>query len=141
MKLLFQSIPAIALAALTTAAFCQDAVNYPGRPIRMIVPFAPGGGLDISSRLIGQKLTEKWGQKVVVDSRPGAATIVGTEIAAKSAPDGYTMLIDHDDVRHQSRPLFQAAVAVARLDHIDIWPAPAALHTVRPGHNASRAYH
>ena len=67
--------------------------NYPNRPLRLIVPFAPGGGLDISSRLISHKLTEKWGQNVVVDSRPGAATIVGTEIAAKAAPDGYTVLM------------------------------------------------
>ena len=59
----------------------------------MIVPFAPGGGLDISTRLIGHKLTEKWGQNVVVDTRPGAATIVGTDIASKSAPDGYTVLM------------------------------------------------
>ncbi|MBM3358698.1 MAG: tripartite tricarboxylate transporter substrate binding protein [Betaproteobacteria bacterium] len=86
-------IPAIALAALSTAAFSQDAANYPSRPIRVIVPFAPGGGLDISTRLIGQKLTEKWGQNIVVDTRPGAATIVGTEIASKAAPDGYTLLM------------------------------------------------
>ena len=59
----------------------------------MIVPFAPGGGLDITTRLIAQKLTEKWGQNIVVDSRPGAATIVGTEIASKAAPDGYTLLM------------------------------------------------
>ena len=89
MKLLI----AIALAIFSTAAFSQDAANYPGRPIRMIVPFAPGGGLDISTRLIGQKLTEKWGQNVVGDSRPGAATIVGTEIASRAAPDGYTVLM------------------------------------------------
>jgi tripartite-type tricarboxylate transporter receptor subunit TctC len=89
----FLSIPAIALAALSTAAFSQDAANYPGRPIRVIVPFAPGGGLDISTRLIGQKLTEKWSQNIVVDSRPGAATIVGTEIASKATPDGYTLLM------------------------------------------------
>jgi len=75
------------------AAFSQDAANYPSRPIRMIVPFAPGGGLDISTRLIGQKLTGKWGQNVVVDSRPGAATIVGTEIASRASPDGYTVLM------------------------------------------------
>src|SRR5215218_10209498 len=74
-------------------AHAQDAGNYPSRPIRMIVPFAPGGGLDISTRLIAQKLTEKWGQNIVVDSRPGAATIVGTEIASKAAPDGYTVLM------------------------------------------------
>src|SRR5688500_8952671 len=87
------TLPAIALAIFSTAAFSQDAANYPSRPIRVIVPFAPGGGLDISTRLIGQKLTEKWGQNIVVDSRPGAATIVGTEIASKSAPDGYTLLM------------------------------------------------
>jgi tripartite-type tricarboxylate transporter receptor subunit TctC len=86
-------IAAISLTALTTAAFSQDASNYPSRPIRVIVPFAPGGGLDISTRLIGQKLTEKWGQNIVVDSRPGAATIVGTEIASKAVPDGYTLLM------------------------------------------------
>ena len=84
---------AIALAALSTAAFSQDAAKYPSRPIRVIVPFAPGGGLDITTRLIGQKLTEKWGQNIVVDTRPGAATIVGTEIASKAAPDGYTLLM------------------------------------------------
>ena len=61
--------------------------------MRLIVPFAPGGGLDISARLIGHKLTEKWGQNIVVDSRPGAATIVGTEIASKAAPDGHTVLM------------------------------------------------
>jgi tripartite-type tricarboxylate transporter receptor subunit TctC len=86
--------PAIALAAFSTAVFSQDAAtSYPARPIRMIVPFAPGGGLDISTRLIAQKLTEKWGQNIVVDSRPGAATIVGSDIAAKAVPDGYTMLM------------------------------------------------
>ena len=84
---------AIALALLSTAAFSQDAARYPGRPIRVIVPFAPGGGLDITTRLIGQKLTERWGQNIVVDSRPGAATIVGTEIASKAPADGYTVLM------------------------------------------------
>ena len=84
---------ALALTVFTATAFAQDAPHYPNRPIRLIVPFAPGGGLDISARLIGHKLTEKWGQNVVVDSRPGAATIVGTEIASKAAPDGHTVLM------------------------------------------------
>jgi tripartite-type tricarboxylate transporter receptor subunit TctC len=91
MKFVF--VPVVALAAAASAAFAQDAANYPVRPIRLIVPFAPGGGLDISARLIAHKLTERWGQNVVVDSRPGAATIVGTEIAAKAAPDGHTVLM------------------------------------------------
>ena len=90
-----QTISAMALAAVATAATAASAqdLSFPVRPIRVIVPFAPGGGLDISTRLIGQKLTEKWGQNIVVDSRPGAATIVGTEIAAKAAPDGHTLLM------------------------------------------------
>jgi len=80
--------------AFSIPAFAQDpAVIYPSKPVRVIVPFAPGGGLDISTRLIGQKLTEKWGQNIVVDSRPGAGTIVGTEIAAKAVADGYTLLM------------------------------------------------
>lgn len=86
-------VPTLALAVFATTAHAQDAATYPSRPIRMIVPFAPGGGLDITTRLIAQKLTEKWGQNIVVDSRPGAATIVGTEIASKAAPDGYTVLM------------------------------------------------
>ncbi len=82
------------VAAYSHAVLAQDAAaSYPNKPIRVIVPFAPGGGLDISTRLIGQKLTEKWGQNIVVDTRPGAGTIVGTEIAAKAVPDGYTLLM------------------------------------------------
>lgn len=85
---------ALALTFFAPNAFSQDAAaKYPSRPIRVIVPFAPGGGLDISTRLIAQKLTEKWGQNIVVDTRPGAATIVGTEIASKAPADGYTLLM------------------------------------------------
>ena len=86
--------PLLAAVTFNAPALAQDpAAKYPSKPIRVIVPFAPGGGLDISTRLIGQKLTEKWGQNIVVDSRPGAGTIVGTEIAAKAVPDGYTLLM------------------------------------------------
>jgi tripartite-type tricarboxylate transporter receptor subunit TctC len=86
---------ALILVSFCGAAVAQDksAASYPSKPIRLIVPFAGGGGLDITTRMIGQKLTEKWGVNVVVDARPGAATIVGTEIASKAAPDGYTMLM------------------------------------------------
>jgi len=71
----------------------QDpAPGFPSRPIRMIIPFSGGGGLDITARQIGAWLTDRWGQPVVVDNRPGAATIVGTEIASKAAPDGHTLL-------------------------------------------------
>ena len=69
------------------------AQSYPSKPIRMIVPFAPGGGTDITARLVGQPLSEKLGQPVVIDHRPGAGTMLGTELAAKSAPDGHTLII------------------------------------------------
>ena len=84
---------ALAVACSAAAQTKSPADAYPGRPIRVIVPSAPGGGTDITARLIGQKLTEKWGQNIVVDARPGAATIVGSEIAARAVPDGYTLLM------------------------------------------------
>ena len=69
------------------------AQNYPGRPIRVIALSSPGSGPDIIGRLIGSKLTEAWGQQVIVDPRPAATGIVGTEIASKAAPDGHTLVI------------------------------------------------
>jgi tripartite-type tricarboxylate transporter receptor subunit TctC len=91
----FISAACAAIIAASAPASAQDksAAAYPQKPIRVIVPFAPGGGLDITTRLIGQKLTEKWGANIVVDTRPGAATIVGTEIASKAVPDGHTLLM------------------------------------------------
>ena len=83
----------VASAAALGATPPLGSDSYPSRPIRVIVPFAAGGGLDITARLIGQKITEKWGQNFVIDTRPGAATIVGTEIAARAVPDGYTILM------------------------------------------------
>ena len=70
-----------------------EAQSYPNRPIRIIALRSPGSGPDIVGRLIGQKFTEAWGQQVIVDTRPGATGIVGSEIAAKAAPDGHTLVI------------------------------------------------
>src|SRR5258706_10167778 len=67
--------------------------DYPSKPIRIIVPYPPGGFNDTLARTLGQKLTEKWGQPVIVDNRPGGGTTIGTNLAAKSAPDGDTLLI------------------------------------------------
>jgi tripartite-type tricarboxylate transporter receptor subunit TctC len=69
------------------------AQSYPSKAVRMIVPFPPGGGTDYTARLVGQKLSELWGQPVVIENRPGASTIIGSELVAKSAPDGYTLLM------------------------------------------------
>jgi tripartite-type tricarboxylate transporter receptor subunit TctC len=69
------------------------AQGYPTRPMRMIVPFPPGGGTDILARIISQKLGERLGHQVIVDNRPGAATNIGMELAARAAPDGYTLLM------------------------------------------------
>lgn len=69
------------------------AQTYPAKPIRLIVPYPAGGPADVLARLIGQKLTEKWGQAVLVDNRGGANTIIGMDLTAKAAPDGYTLVI------------------------------------------------
>ena len=84
---------ALALAAAAALAQREPVQNYPSKPIRLIVPFAPGGGTDITARTIGQKLAEAWGQPVVIDNRSGAAGNIGMELAAKSPPDGYTLTL------------------------------------------------
>jgi tripartite-type tricarboxylate transporter receptor subunit TctC len=70
---------------------CGNAYGFPTKPVRMIVPFPPGGATDIIGRLLAGKMQEVWGQTVVVENRPGAGTVVGTDLVAKSAPDGHTL--------------------------------------------------
>ncbi len=83
------------LAALffTQTVFPQAAKNYPDKPVRVIVGYSPGGLPDTIARLIGQKLSESWGQQFIVENKPGANGILGAEIVAKAAPDGYTLLM------------------------------------------------
>ena len=83
----------IALLLCLTGVFCQAADPYPDRPIRIIILVVPGGGADITSRAVGQKLTEAWGQQAIVDNRPGGNGIVGMEIAKSANPDGYTLVL------------------------------------------------
>jgi tripartite-type tricarboxylate transporter receptor subunit TctC len=81
------------IAALPVAGIAAESEKYPSKPVRFVVPYAPGGGSDITARAIGQKLGESLGQTFVVDSRPGASGLVGTDLVAKSPPDGYTLIL------------------------------------------------
>ncbi len=89
-KELFRVLLACAFLAVAAPAWAQ---NFPNRPIRIIVAVTPGGGLDLFGRIIGQKLQERLGQPVIVENKPGAGGITGVEFAAKSVPDGYTLLV------------------------------------------------
>jgi len=87
---------AAALAAAAVLAGPSGAQTYPTKPVRMIVPFAPGGSTDVLARAVAQRLGESFGQQVTVDNRPGANTIVGADLVAKSTPDGHTLLMTID---------------------------------------------
>ena len=91
MRTLFRNL--ISACALALPAIAGAQADYPNRPIRLIVPYAAGGTSDLLARYIGQKLTDSWGQPVIVDNRPGGGTVIGASAVAKSPPDGYTFLL------------------------------------------------
>ena len=82
-----------ALALLLFAPALAGAQQYPTKTVRVIVPYSIGGGTDIMSRIVTQKLTEMWGQQIVVDNRPGGGTVIGTQLAANAPADGYTIFV------------------------------------------------
>src|SRR5258706_1687291 len=88
-----QSVALIISASVLTAASGAHAQTWPVKPVRFISPFAPGGGADITSRVIAQKLHDALGQQVVVDNRGGAGGMIGVDLGAKAPPDGYTMVL------------------------------------------------
>ena len=91
MKTICYILSLLAAGASVPAALAQ---TYPAKPVRLVVGFTPGGGVDINARLLAPKLTEYFGQQVLVDNRPGAGTNIANEYVAKSAPDGYTLLVN-----------------------------------------------
>jgi tripartite-type tricarboxylate transporter receptor subunit TctC len=88
-----RALMAIFIACVAAAATAAHAQSYPSRPVRMIIPFPAGGGTDIFARLIGRKLGEGMGQQFIADNRAGASGIIGCELAARAAPDGYTLMM------------------------------------------------
>jgi tripartite-type tricarboxylate transporter receptor subunit TctC len=123
MKRLLRAV--LALACCTaTLAFAQD---YPSRPVRIVVPFAVGGPADVYARYLAQRLQESLGQPFVVDDRPGGGSVVGTDVVAKSAPDGYTLLLMSNthtvnESLMQNKPfqLMRDFVAVAPINYSDL---------------------
>jgi tripartite-type tricarboxylate transporter receptor subunit TctC len=81
------------LAALALTSLLAQAQNYPSRPVKMVVPFSAGGPADLYARFLAQRLQESLGQNFVVDNKPGAGSVIGTDFASKAAPDGYTLLV------------------------------------------------
>src|SRR5262245_58703446 len=85
----------LVLVLVASAALAQTPAGqaYPSRAIKVVVPFSPGGSTDITARAVGQKLSEAWHQPVIIDNRVGAGGMIGADAVAKSAPDGYTLLM------------------------------------------------
>ncbi len=122
------SIAAVVVCAIAfPSSDALAAQKYPDKSIRMIVPYAPGGGSDISARIIGIGLNELLGTTVVVDNRPGASGMIGTELAARSTPDGYTLLLA--DVPHAINPFIYRKVNYHPLKDF----APISLIATTPG--------
>jgi tripartite-type tricarboxylate transporter receptor subunit TctC len=107
---IFRATLLVALAAALSApaAAQSPAERYPDKPIKIIVPFPPGGSVDILARVVGQRMHENWGQPVIVESRAGASTMIGTAAAAKAEPDGYTLIIVVSN--HATNPTLRASM-------------------------------
>jgi tripartite-type tricarboxylate transporter receptor subunit TctC len=101
-----RALAALACVLPAATAFGAAAQEYPARPVRMVVGFPPGGGTDVMARLVAPKMTEAWSQQVVIDNRPGATGIIGTDLVAKAAPDGYTLLMGHVSTNAIAASLF-----------------------------------
>jgi tripartite-type tricarboxylate transporter receptor subunit TctC len=123
-------VPAGALAAAVCVAFAgnAEAQKWPEKPVRIVTPFAPGGGTDVFARILAQRFSETLGQQFIVDNRPGAGSTTGTEFVARSAPDGYTLLMTsasftfnpglYPKLRYDSLKDFAAVSQVVKVPHV-----------------------
>ncbi len=96
----------VALGLLVAASSSRGAVDFPNKPIRIVVAYAPGGGNDLFARVLGKRLSETLGKTVLVDNRPGANGIIGTRLVATATPDGYTLILA--DMAHATNPFVYA---------------------------------
>ena len=125
--------------AITCVATTIMAQPFPNRPLRIIVPVPPGGGVDVLSRAIGLKIAESVGFPVVIDNRPGASAVIGTEITARSAPDGYTMMMGYS--AHVTNPHFNpklpydAIKDFSAVSHVGYIPLLLVVHPSLPAHS------
>lgn len=128
---------AIAAGIATSWASAQTPANYPNRPVRFVVPYPPGGTTDIVARGIAGKLSERMGQQFVIDNRGGASTMIGADLAAKSAPDGYTLLLATQTTLSISPQVFKAPYDVAKdfapITPVVYFPYVIAAHPSFPG--------
>ena len=126
------------LAAFFICGACL-AQDYPGKPVRIVVPFAPGGSTDVLARIVGQKLGERWGQPVLVENRAGAGGNIGADQVAKSAPDGYTLLlggVPHAISVSLYRKLpYDLASDLAAIAEIASFPSAIVLHPSLPANS------
>ena len=114
------ALGAVFAAGLGFAASAESVPSYPAKPIRLVVPFAPGGITDILARALGQRLAEAWGQQVVVENRPGANSQVGAEVVARAAPDGYTLMVSADTTFVMNPHLFGKVTYDALADFVPV---------------------
>jgi tripartite-type tricarboxylate transporter receptor subunit TctC len=103
----YRCLVAVAVVAALAAVSSAQAQDYPSRLVRLVVPQAAGGGTDTFARAIGQKLSERWGQPVVIENKAGAGGVVGTDFVAKSAPDGYTLLVTYEGSQAINQSLYE----------------------------------
>ncbi len=135
-----QALLALAVAGVALAAAPVAAQQYPSKPVRIIVGFAPGGGTDVVARVIGQKVSEYWGQGVVVENRAGATGTIGADVVAKAPPDGYTLLMGHVNSHAIAPNLFRklpydALKDFAPISYVGYVPNVLVVHPSVPAHS------